>query len=182
MVVRAFQKENYTMSYDFNVDEVFEMAEQIEKNGAVFYLEMAESISDAPVSQLLLDLAAMEAEHEKVFASMRANLADQEQKPTVFDPEGEAALYLRALADLRVFDEEGKKDFILSGDLPEKDRIRKILRAAIGLEKESIVFYLGMQELVPERFGKHKIDKIIKQEMGHIRLLSGFQKKLLGTG
>jgi rubrerythrin len=160
------------MSYDFNVDEVFEMAEQIEKNGAVFYRKMAESISDAPVSQLLLDLAAMEAEHEKVFASMRANLADQEQKPTVFDPEGESALYLRALADLRVFDEEGKKDFILSGDLPEQDRIRKILRAAIGLEKESIVFYLGMKELVPERFGKDKIDKIIKQEMGHIRLLN----------
>ena len=38
-----------------------------------------------PVSQLFLDLAAMEAEHEKVFASMRADLADQEQKPTVFD-------------------------------------------------------------------------------------------------
>jgi rubrerythrin len=38
-----------------------------------------------PVSQLFLDLAAMEAEHEKVFAFMRADLADQEQKPTVFD-------------------------------------------------------------------------------------------------
>jgi len=39
-----------------------------------------------------------------------------------------------------------------------------------------------MKELVPENLGKNKIDKIIKEEMGHIRLLSGFQKKLLGTG
>ncbi len=170
------------MSYDFNADEIFEMAEQIERNGAAFYRKMAKSISDATISQFLLDLAAMEAEHEKVFASMRADLADQEQKPTVFDPEGEAALYLRALADLQVFGREEKKDFILSKNLPEQDRIRKIFRAAIGLEKESIVFYLGMKELVPENLGKKRIDKIIKEEMGHIRLLSVFQKKFLGTG
>ena len=69
------------------------------------------------------------------------------------------------LADLQVFGREGK-------------RIRRILLAAIGLEKDSIIFYLGMKELVPENLGKNRIDKIIKEEMGHIRLLSGFQKKL----
>jgi len=167
------------MSYDFNVDEVFEMAEQIERNGVRFYHQAAENISDASARQLFLDLAAMEAEHEKVFASMRADLADEEREPTVFDPEGEAALYLRALADLQVFGKEGDEDFILSEDLPEQDRIRKILRAAIGLEKESIVFYLGIKELVSARSGKDKIDKIIREEMGHIRLLSGLQKKFL---
>ncbi len=170
------------MSYDFNADEIFEMAEQIERNGEEFYRKMAESISDTQVSQFFLDLAAMETKHEKVFASMRADLSDQDRKLTVFDPEGEAALYLRALADLQVFGREEKKDFILSGDLPEQDRILKNLRAALGLEKESIVFYLGMKELVPENLGKNKIDKIIKEEMGHIRLLYGFQKKFLRTG
>ena len=170
------------MSYDFNADEVFKMAEQIERNGVRFYHEAAENISDASARPLFLDLAAMEAEHEKVFASMRADLPDEEREPTVFDPEGEAALYLRALADLQVFDKEAEEDFIPSEDLPEKDRIRKILRAAIGLEKESIVFYLGMKELVPAKSGKDKIDKIIREEMGHIRLLSGLQKKFLATG
>ena len=170
------------MSYDFNADEVFKMAEQIERNGVRFYLEAAENISDASVRPLFLDLAAMEAEHEKVFASMRADLPDEEREPTVFDPEGEAALYLRALADLQVFGKEGEEDFILSEDLPEQERIRKILRAAIDLEKESIVFYLGMKELVPAKSGKDKIDKIIREEMGHIRLLSGLRKKLLERG
>jgi rubrerythrin len=169
----------YAMSYDFNADEVFEMAEQIERNGMRFYREAAENISDASVRPVFLDLAAMEAEHEKVFASMRADLPDEEREPTVFDPEGEAALYLRALADLQVFGKEGEEDFILPEDLPEQEKIRKILQAAIGLEKESIVFYLGIKELVPARFGKDKIDKIIKEEMGHIRLLSGLRKKLL---
>jgi len=35
-----------------------------------------------------------------------------------------------------------------------------------------------MKELVPKNLGKNRIDKIIKEEIGHIRLLSGFQKKL----
>jgi rubrerythrin len=168
----------YAMSYDFNADEVFEMAEQIERNGVRFYREAAENISDASVRPVFLDLAAMEAEHEKVFASMRADLPDEEREPMVFDPEGEAALYLRALADLQVFGKEGEEDFILSWDLTEQEKIRKILRSAIGLEKESIVFYLGIKELVSARYGKDKIDKIIKEEMGHIRLLSGLRKKL----
>lgn len=160
------------MSYDFNVDEVFEMAEQIEKDGAKFYRRMAENISDISIRELFLDLAAMEDEHEKTFASMRKDLSNQERKPTVFDPEGEAALYLRALADLRVFDEERKEDFILPEDLPEGEKMRRVLRVAIDLEKDSIAFYLGMKELVPERLGKNKIGDIIKEEMGHIRLLS----------
>jgi len=167
----------YTMSYDFTADEVFEMAEQIERNGVSFYLEAAENISDASVRSLFHDLAAMEVEHEKVFASMRAALSDEERKPTVFDPEGGAALYLKALADLQVFVKEEEGDFILPEDLPEQEKIRKILQTAICLEKDSIVFYLGMKDLVPAKAGKDRIDKIIKEEMGHIRLLSGLRKK-----
>jgi len=170
------------MGYDFNADEVFEMAEQIERNGVSFYLEAAEKISDKSLRPLFHDLAAMEVEHEKIFASMRTALSNEEKGPTVFDPEGEAALYLRALADLQVFSKEGEEDFTLHEDLSEQEKIKKILRTAMCLEKDSIVFYLGMKELVPEKLGKDKIDKIIREEMGHIRLLSGLREKLLTTG
>jgi rubrerythrin len=47
-----------------------------------------------------------------------------------------------------------------------------ILKEAITAEKDSIVFYLGMKELVPETLGKKRIDAIIKEEMSHIKLLS----------
>ena len=160
------------MIYDMNADEIFEIAERIERNGAEFYRQAAGSISDASVRQLLLDFASMEDEHAKVFVSMRADLSDQERKSTVFDPEGEAAQYLRALADLRVFDEEAEEDFALSQELSEEAKTKKVFRGAISREKESIVFYLGMKELVPEKFGKNRIDNIIKEEMKHIRLLS----------
>ena len=160
------------MSYDFSADEIFEMAEQIERNGARFYRKMAENISDKSIRELLLDFAAMEDDHERVFASMRADLSDKEREPRVFDPEDEAALYLRALADLRVFNEKAEDGFVLPEDLSEREKGIKIFREAIKQEKDSIVFYLGMKGLVPESLGREKIDSIIKEEMKHIRLLS----------
>ena len=151
------------MGYDFNADEIFEMAEQIERNGASFYRKAAESIDDPAGKKLLLNFAAMEDEHEKTFAALRKDLSEKEKTATTFDPEGEAALYLRALADTRVFFEK-KID---------TSTMEKILREAILAEKDSIVFYLGMKEMVAEKFGKTKIDAIIKEEMAHIKLLSG---------
>jgi rubrerythrin len=159
------------MSYDFNIDEVLKMAEQIEINGAQFYREMAEAISDDPLRQLFFDFAKMEDQHQKVFASMRSDLSEKEREPTVFDPEGETAMYLKALADVRVFEQNAEEEFVLSDDLSEKEKVKKIFRAALNREKESIVFYLGMKELVPKNLGKDKIDAVIKEEMKHIRLL-----------
>ena len=151
------------MAYDFNADEIFEMAEQIERNGASFYRKAAESIDDPAGKKLLLNFAAMEDEHEKTFAALRKDLSEKEKTATTFDPEGEAALYLRALSDVRVFFEK-KID---------TSSMENILREAILAEKDSIIFYLGMKEMVPENFGKTKIDAIIKEEMAHIKLLSG---------
>ena len=47
-----------------------------------------------------------------------------------------------------------------------------ILKEAITAEKDSIVFYLGMKDLVPQALGKNRIDAVIKEEMAHIRTLS----------
>ena len=150
------------MKYDFNADEIFEMAEQMERNGEKFYKSAADTIDDEAHKKLLLELAVMEVDHEKTFKAMRSDLKAAEKSATVFDPEGEAALYLRALVDTRVFFE--KKVDVSS--------MEKILKAAIEAEKDSIVFYLGMKNAVPEKLGQDRIEGIIKEEMGHIRLLS----------
>ena len=160
------------MAFDFNADEIFEMAEQIEINGANFYREMADNISELSIRRLFLDLAAMEDIHKKVFAEMRANLSDQDRESTLFDPEGESAQYLRALADLRVFSQGVEERFTFPDGLAETEKYRKVFWAAIDREKESIVFYLGLKGLVPEKLGKDKIDDIIQEEMKHLRILS----------
>ena len=42
------------MSYDFNADDVFEMAEQMERNGAKFYRTAADSTQDSGNKEFLL--------------------------------------------------------------------------------------------------------------------------------
>ena len=150
------------MMYDFNADEIFEMAQQLEKNGADFYTRSAAASHDPAVKKLLGELAAMEVDHEKTFAGLRAQLTAKEKQGLVFDPQGETAFYLKALADTRVFFEK-KVD---------TSSLEAILKEAIVAEKDSIIFYLGMKDMVPEGTGKDRIDAIIKEEMGHIRLLS----------
>ncbi len=168
------------MGYEFNVDEVFEMACQIERNGAGFYRQMANDLPDSSARQLMLNFAKMEEAHEKVFLSMRKKLSSEDRGKTIFDPDEETAQYLRAFADLFVFDDEEGKDFILSEALSEKAKMRKVLRAAINLEWESIAFYTGMKESVPEGLGKGKIDNIIREEMKHVRILTDNLTSLKG--
>lgn len=151
------------MSYDFNADDIFEMAQQIEKNGAAFYRKAAEGMQDSDNKAMLLELASMEDRHEKTFVEMRSELSAKEKESTVFDPQGEAAMYLKALADTRVFFEKSI----------DPNSMTAILKEAITAEKDSIVFYLGMKELVSESLGRDKVENIIKEEMGHIRLLAG---------
>ena len=157
------------MKTPFNAGEIFEMAIQIERNGARFYRLAADRTTDPRERQLLTELAAMEEEHERIFASMREELSAGETGLRAFDPQGEALLYLRAMAEGHVFDPEADPKEML-GVL---DGMEGVLRKAIDLEKESIIFYLGMREMVPKRLGKDKIEHIIREEMRHIVLLNG---------
>jgi rubrerythrin len=154
--------------YDFTADDVFEMAEQLERNGAKFYQEAARHTDNPDYKKLLQTLSDMEIEHEKIFVKLRSELSGNEKESTVFDPQNESVLYLRALADTKVFFEK-EIDF---------SSMKSVLKAAILAEKDSIVFYLGIKEMVPEKFGKDKLDKIIKEEMGHIKILSNELKAI----
>jgi len=153
----------------FNAAEIYEMAEQIERNGAAFYRKAAEGVSEEGAADLLLDLAAMEDDHEKTFAEMKAQLSERDRGDAPFDPDNEGVLYLRSMVEGKVFDPESKPAEKLTGS----ESLQEILHTAIGLEKDSIVFYIGMKKVVPDNRGRQRIDDIIAQEMGHITTLSG---------
>jgi len=154
------------MGVTFNADEVFEMAEQIERNGVKFYRVAADKLPS--VKQVLLDLASMEEEHEKTFADMRAQLSGREQEAMVFDPNDEAQMYLQVAADGNVFDTRTEPTEKLKGI----DTLEDILKMAINMEKDSIAFYAGLKEWVPPSAGRDKVEGIIREEFGHIATLS----------
>ena len=155
------------MGAQFNADEVFEMAERIERNGAAFYRKAA-SAAAARAKDLFLRLAGMEDRHEKTFAAMRAGLSEAERTESVFDPEGQAAAYLQSLADDHVFDPKADPAARLTG----KEAPADILRTALGAERDSIAFYAGIREAIPARLGRARIEAIIREEMSHVTDLS----------
>lgn len=162
------------MAYDFNVDEVFEMAIQIEANGAKFYRKAAELQPDPDNKAFLDKLARMEDKHKITFEAMRKEVSEKEKQETVFDPANELSMYLKAMADSH--GGEGNPDVVES--FTGEEPIEEIITTAIGLEKESILFYLGLKDLVPAKYGHDKLDEIIREEKLHIAQLNGFLKKL----
>jgi rubrerythrin len=146
----------------FHPGEIFAMAQEIERTGAQFYRAAAEQAALADMRALFLELADMEDDHEKTFAALKKELPLQEGREAPYDEE--AALYLQAWADGHVFAQQ-------AGPLTGREHQEEVLKIAIGLEKDSIVFYIGIKQAIPPEWGQVKIDAIIKEEMGHIRLL-----------
>lgn len=155
------------MSITFNADEIFEMAEQIERNGAKFYREAAGKAPDPDTKKMMLDLAVMEEGHEKTFAQMRQDLSAGDKEANVFDPDDEAAQYLRTMADFH--GTEGKAGPL--DKLTGSESMEELLKIALQAEKDSIAFYVGIKGLVPARSGKDKVEKIIIEEMAHVSAL-----------
>ncbi len=155
------------MSITFNADEVFQMAEQIERNGAKYYRRAAEIVKDQEARQIFISLADMEDTHEKTFAEMHSKLTAKESEPTVYDPEELTGKYIKALADGRVFDMSVDPAAELTGD----ESIVDVLKTALSMEKESIVFYTGLKMYVPESLGHKQLDLIIEEEFSHITLI-----------
>lgn len=160
------------MIYNLNADMVLEMAEEIERNGAKFYRSAARRLTTASVKQMLLDLAAMEEEHEIKFTKMREELGEAEKRTGVSHLDPDIQRYLKALAASRVFLNKEKPAVKVTEKQSETDIMKDIFRSAIRAEKDSIVFYVGLRELVPAAFGKDWIDAIIQEEMRHITTLS----------
>ena len=154
----------------FNADEIYEMAEDIEEHGFRFYETAREAARDAGTRDLLARLADMERRHKATFARMREELPERDRRAgTSLSPEEaeEKGAYLRTLADSRVF---GKAEAMALSGSQEGD----LLDRALDLEKDTIVFLLELKEMVAPIRGKDDLDVIIREELGHIRMINAW--------
>lgn len=158
------------MSITFNADEIFEMAEQIERNGARFYRDAAAQVSDSNTKKFLESLGEMENTHLAIFSTMRSELTQPDTEMITYDPDDQGALYLQAMADAH--GTEGR--ISVAQPLTGKETLEEIIEIVLKVEKNSICFYLGLKDLVPSESSKKQVDNIIKEEMSHIAVL---QKK-----
>jgi len=162
------------MTVNFTAFEIFEIAEQIERNAAKFYRGAATVSADKSMQRFFIQLAEMENKHEKIFADMRNSLQDETDDTKVFDPNNEMVYYLKAMAKSAGWEGKATPQVEFSGS----ETPVQIIKTAIQAEKASIDYYLGLKEFVSSQTGKNKVDGIIKEEMGHVVTLQKHLEQL----
>jgi len=160
--------------YGFNADEVFQIAIDIEENGKRFYEKAMDIVDNPDVKAVLGSLAKDEAEHLKRFTELKAQLPKTATEDTVWDPEHEMNQYLQMMADIHVF----RSDLDVEKKLSQAKNPEDILKLGIQFEKDSIVFFLTMQDSTEEKKGREIIGQLINEEKEHLRKLSLELKRL----
>ncbi len=151
----------------FNPQEIARIAKRIEANGASFYRGAAERADDPFAKELLENLASMEEEHHRRFGDLETRWTSPESLETFFDPDGDASKVLTAFADGKIFDVYSETGPPVTG----KETLEEILETALGMEKDSVVFYLSIQACAKTGQDRERIGEIIQEEMKHITLL-----------
>ncbi len=151
----------------FSINEVIEQAVQTEKLGYDFYTAMAKRFEkDGDLKKLFDTLAMKEREHEKMFSGLMESTSH-----LIPENWGEVANYLRAIVESEFF--LGKNKSLPS--LEHLESVEDAVRFAVGFEKETLLYYHSLRDVVKE---KEIVDEIINEEKSHILWLSEFKKTL----
>ena len=158
------------MSIAFSGSELINIAIGVEGRGIVFYDVMAKSTQNDAAREVFNYLADMERAHIETFKGMLAD-ADKFQIPA--DESGQYTTYLKALVDSAVFSD----DLVTSEMAAQAESDIAALELAMRAEKDSILFYYEMKEVMPQR-AQATVNSIIAEEKSHLRQLSELKKKL----
>ncbi|MBI4681877.1 MAG: ferritin family protein [Nitrospirae bacterium] len=151
----------------YSIREVLEQAIQTEKLGYELYLKMANRFEkDEKLRRLFETLAVKEQEHEKTFTDLKEKVNDRRVEHWE-----EVSKYLRAIAESEFF--LGKNKALPS--LEHLENIEDAVRYATAFEKETLLYYHSLKDLIRE---KDILDKLINEEKGHIVWLSEFRKTI----
>ncbi len=154
----------------FSGRELINIGIGIEKNGAAYYGTLADCAQDDSAKTTYGQLADKEREHIRTFENMLSTVGDY-QPPETFTEEYEA--YVKALVDSLVFTDEQQ-----ACDLAQSmSSNAQALQTAIMAEKDSILFYLEMRDLIRSS-ERHVVDSLIAEEKKHLRELAQLRRGL----
>jgi rubrerythrin len=157
------------MTKIFDISEVYQLAIKIEENGMKFYSEFAKKTKNKKLKDLFSALTYAEVEHKKSFEKMLSEI--EKYEPQEVYPE-EYFSYLKAYADGLIFDFDQLKK-----QQNKLKTIVQILDFAIQREKDSILYYQEIKNLVSET--QHKeLEKIINEERKHLLDLTHLKNTL----
>ncbi|NLD72742.1 MAG: ferritin family protein [Chloroflexi bacterium] len=140
--------------------DVIDMAVQTETRGEQFYRQAAQAAEHPEARSLFEYLATEEARHRAVFSGLSAGIVAAEIDPQTW---AEALLYIEATVDRAFFRGAGAPLKEIPAGADEAD----LLRQAIAFEKETLLFFLSLHDLVQPN-SQRLIDDIVREERSHV--------------
>ncbi len=147
--------------------EFLELAIEIERNGYRFY-ELAAQDKSKEVSDIFIQLAGREREHEHTFRDILTRVGG-------YIPENpcENYKYIKSLADSSIFVSEQAQSLLSGKAMTDIEAVE----AGISFEKDSILFYLEVRGMVP-RHDQDIMDMITNEEKKHLSELMYMANKI----
>ncbi len=145
--------------------EALKWALEIEKNGETFYNAVAAKSTDPEVKALFEDLAAQERGHYKAFQKMLEKAKPEPDLSKVDYDKYQTYLQV-ALAEALFAGPD--KGLALAKQAQDRDTA---LQAAMGFEKDTLLFFYDLREMVSEA-ERGSISDVIHEEKAHLRRLA----------
>ena len=156
------------MKKAYSISELINFAVEIEKQGALFYENMAKRTTNESVRKLYEFLKAEELIHRHKYQEMLNKVDSAANDEHIYTDEYHQ--YLNSMVESIVF----RKDEVFQNKLTKDN---EVIDYAIIKEKESILLYMEMRLMIkPEQ--QSIVDEIIKEEKSHIVKLLDLKQKV----
>jgi len=146
--------------------EALRWALEIERNGEAFYNAVTAKSADPEVKALFEDLAAQERGHYQAFQKMLEEVKPEPDLSAVEYEEYQAYLQV-ALADALFAGPD--KGLTLAKQAQDRETA---LRAAMGFEKDTLLFFYDLREMMASEAERGAVSGIILEEKAHLRRLA----------
>lgn len=162
---------------NFSILEAVEVALMMEEEGVRFYALAERQTGDAELKKLFALLREREHQHidtfRRLYSDLAARNADPDAELWLLDPELSA--YFRAAVDSLVFPAKGAAETAIAGLRGAEE----LLRFALRLEKESLLFYHDLLGHAPWPEARALLEKVMAEERRHVAFI---QEKLASLG
>jgi rubrerythrin len=148
----------------FKANEIAQAAVEIERKGQDFYKTVAAAAENQEARELFTFMAGEELKHEAVFQALQERLGEIELP--AHSNIDEYQDYLEALIDSHALFNGGLQAKLAS----EASDLESAVSIALAFEKDTLLFFIEMKELVPES-EKAFVQQCIDEERSHMRML-----------
>lgn len=152
----------------FTLDDILEIAIQMEKNGEAIYSSAIKNTRRKPLKDLLKWMANEEAAHGKWFADQKNKL------PLEMDEAQLKEMVPKALQNMM-----GEKTLALEDiDFGRIKTVSELLKTFIAFENDTILFYELLEMFVQEKSVLKGLKQILLEEKNHVNELASMMASL----